>query len=174
MEIARCCCQNERTSRKLFSSMKNIFILLIYFSTLFCSAQDQHPKISFTETDQWVIHIGAQKSIDLNGYSPYTEFEIVSYTNDRILLAYDRPSAENSKGRCAAGSEKGYLVIELSTTRETEEFVLESCLLSIEVSEQKHVSAGIVEYTCESFINSDSYILSVDSANATVSQRVKK
>lgn len=98
-------------------------------------------------------------------------YQIIAQNGQKLILEYDHPSKRFNAGRCAAGTERGFIVVEFDDDygyKESSSFVVESCLFSIEVQEEKELSNGVTEYHCENFLNSDAYTLLVDRAKAKI------
>ena len=89
--------------------------------------------------------------IDLRKYgNKKCEFKIVGSNSYRIILEYNQPSKLIPKGRCASGTEKGMLFLELDSNTnllQSKMYLIESCWLGIENIVQKQVDTGIKEYS---------------------------
>jgi len=103
--------------------------------------------------------------------------ELVSYKSDqsgnRILLYFERTSNFNACGMCGASDgEKGYRVLYFTSTwnyKKYEEFLTESCLENIyETKKTTTKSPDILKFKIEKTKTIPTYILTVDTKNATV------
>jgi hypothetical protein len=116
--------------------------------------------------------LDSQKAIDLKLFgNTYCEFKIVSSKANSIILEFNQPSKVISKGRCAAGVEKGYIHLELDKNKNLTNsniYLTESCLLSIETISKETKNSGFIKYVCEDFRTSESYILNIDTINASI------
>ena len=110
--------------------MKKILTILFLFIFGYTFTQEQYPTIinfdvnnkTINDEDKvvWIkeayqfLMLNPQKAIDLKDYgNKECEFNIIGSNNNRILLEFYQPSKLTTKGRCAAGLEKGFLYLEL-------------------------------------------------------------
>lgn len=173
--------------------MKNIFLLIFLLSYGYIWAHDEFPKINKFDVEHQVISntgktiwtketyqflmLNSQKAIDLRNYgNKECEFEIIGNNLHKIILEYNQPSKLDTNGRCAAGSEKGILVLEFDSNANlllTKNILLESCILSIEITSQKKVTTGVIEYLCENYQTSESYLITIDFNNIMITRKEK-
>jgi hypothetical protein len=117
------------------------------------------------------------KAFNLNNLGWWNwDFKIVANNQNKIILEYDHPSKLHNRGRCAAGSEKGFMVIEFDNSNGfvgSKNFILESCLFSIETDTQNQLAKGVMEYSCESYQNLEAYTLIVDYNKAEIIRKDK-
>ncbi len=174
--------------------MKNTLIILFLFIYGTNIAQDQYPTIINFEVNNKTINdegeevrmkdtyhflmINPYEAIDLKGYgNSASEFKIIASTDNKILLEFNQPSKLIPKGMCAAGSEKGFLNLELdhnTVINEPKIYLIESCLLSIETIRKLNENSKTIKYACENLQNSESFILIIDTERATITQEKNK
>ena len=78
---------------------------------------------------------------------------------------------------CAAGLEKGFLSLELddnAVINKSKNYLIESCLLSIESSRKLDKNSKFIKYACENLQTSESFIIILDTESATIIQEENK
>jgi len=105
--------------------------------------------------EQRILQLNSKNSIDLLQLSRYyKDAEIIASNNQKVLLSYIAPSTLYSNGRCAAGEEKGFLTLtfdKYGLLKNTENVVIESCLIGITTNKEEKETALITHY----FISND-------------------
>ncbi|RZS93550.1 hypothetical protein [Aquimarina brevivitae] len=99
------------------------------------------------------------------------EYEIIASSPTTIILAYNYRSNTTGKGRCAAGTESGFIALNFdktNTLQEKERYIKESCLFSIEAQNDKEPTKETVVYTCANFMSGETYTLTLNTAAATI------
>ncbi len=170
--------------------MKKILTILFLFIFGYTYAQEQYPTIinfdvnnkTINDEDKvvWIkeayqfLMLNPQNAIDLKNYgNSKSEFNIIGSNANRILLEFYQPSKLTTKGRCAAGLEKGFLFLELDNNAiviKSEFHLIESCLWSIEIISKKEENSEILKYVCENLQTSESFIISIDIENVTIAK----
>tara|TARA_R110002126_G_scaffold281512_2_gene429339 strand:+ start:6565 stop:7083 length:519 start_codon:yes stop_codon:yes gene_type:complete len=168
--------------------MKKIIVIL--FIT-FCGrnyAQDQYPKIVNFQISNKTINdknesiwastlyhfliLNPHKAIDLKQFgNTESEFSIVSTNSNKVLLAFNQPSKLISKGRCAAGLEKGFVYLELNSDLEVikdDIFLTESCLWLIETTSEHHLNSDSISYNIENIPTSEAYAIIINTKETTI------
>ena len=98
---------------------------------------------------------------------------IFGNNNHKILLEFYQPSKLTTKGRCAAGLEKGFLYLELDKNAnliKSNTYLTESCLWSIEIISILNEDSEVVTYICDNLQNSETYIIKIDTKNVILVQ----
>ncbi|MGB1308517.1 MAG: hypothetical protein ACPG6B_06380 [Oceanihabitans sp.] len=170
--------------------ISKIFIILFLFSNSILKAQNEYPKILHFNTvintsnnsdkpvskqEQYhFLMLDSINAIDLKEYGNLkSEFKILSSNEKAILLEFVQPSKLTYKGRCAAGTERGFLHIELNkdaTISNTSFYLLESCLYFIELINTKTTETGIIKHTYQNYQTEDIYslIINLNSTSITL------
>lgn len=168
--------------------MKKILTILFLCICAHNYAQDLYPSvINFDVTnktindkneDVWVITsyhfllLNPEKAIDLSKFgNEESEFNVIASNSNKIVLEFKQPSKVIPKGRCAAGEEKGLLLLELNSNSDLENstsFLTESCLWSIESISKQDLNSNTVTYHCENLQTSELYTVIVNTKEATI------
>jgi hypothetical protein len=174
--------------------MRKILIILFLFIYGSSITQDKYPvilnfdvnnKTINTEGEEvwakdtyYFLMLNPQKAIDLKNYgNSECEFNIIGSNSNRILLEFNQPSKLIPKGMCAAGLEKGFLSLELdgnAVINKSKNYLIESCLLSIESSRKLDKNSKFIKYACENLQTSESFIIILDTESATIIQEENK
>ena len=164
----------------------NLTLRLTLFLSLFVgvlSAQEQYPKvITFTvnsnddstessyKTEHYLM-INQHEAVDLGPFgNEDCEFDVIAHNGHKVVLTFNQPSQLSGKGRCASGTERGFLSIEINennTIGKSQMFVIESCLLSLEITEEKN-DEKLKAYVVEDLNNSETHSILVNIDEALV------
>lgn len=163
---------------KIFISI----LCFVIYSSL--GAQEVFPQIFDSEVEnpdtedilmERILMIDAENGIILNDYgNADSEFEIITHNANTIIITFEQPSHNNPNTRCAAGTERGFIVFNINDKAEMTDYrryLTESCLFSIEMVGKKMSDDNIVEYLCENFQSEKSYQLILNKDQCSISKK---
>ena len=131
------------------------------------SNEDNTSGISKTEH---YLMINQHEAVDLGPYgNEDCEFKVIANKGNKILLTFNQPSQLSGQGRCASGTERGILDLEIGKDNsiiKSQLFITESCLLSLETIEEKQLDESSRTYIVGDLQSSSTYSVSVDYKNA--------
>lgn len=146
-------------------------------NTDFLNVKLQDKDLKIKQTYEFLM-LDETKAFDLHNLGWWNwNFKIVANNQRKMILEYDHASKLYNTGRCAAGSEKGFVALEFDDNNGfvgSEKFILESCLFSIEAQTHNQLANEVLEYSCENFLNSEAYVLIVDYNKVEITQKEKK
>ena len=152
--------------------MKNSFlIVLICCCSCIANSQNEIPSIKTsydTNANDYknTLVINSKNSFDLNKFNEFnSEFKIIAHNDKKFVLEHSYSSLNKSKGRCAAGLEKKLLLISFDDDFKllnSENYLLESCLFSIELTKQEKRTQEYITYHCENIQSLDLFQLKID------------
>ena len=116
--------------------------------------------------EQNILEINSKNALDLLQLSRfYKNLKIEASNKKNILLTYIAPSTSYSYGRCAAGEEKGYLLLNLNKDnliKSTKNVITDSCLLGITTNKIKKETKYITNYFLTNYNNNTDKKVSVN------------
>ena len=160
--------------------MKYLFIILVFIGFESIHAQDVFPKVLNIESSDnktiketyTFLMLNSKQGIDLKNYgNDKCEYKLLTNNENKVLLEYNQPSKLNPKGRCASGTEKGFLFFKFddnSNLIESKSYLIESCLLSIENTNLINANSETMTYICENIQTSEYFKVKVDLKNILI------
>ena len=152
--------------------LNKLITILFCLTAAFNYAQRTYPKI-VTKNEQNYLMLSQKKTILLKDHSvDRSEFEIIAINSNRAILHFIHPSKTESKGRCASGEEKGFLLLHLDDINiiNSEIFILESCLWQIESEHKTNSNKRFLEFTSVDLNTSKTYILKIDTTSVLITK----
>lgn len=150
---------------------QDIYPSIINFDVANKTINDKNEDVWVT-TSYHFLMVNPQKAIDLSKFgNEESEFNVIANNSNKIVLEFNQPSKLNPKGRCASGLEKGLLLLELNSNSDLENsnsFLIESCLWSIESISKQDLHSNTVTYHCENLQTSELYTIIVNTKEATI------
>lgn len=164
--------------------MRIILFLFCLMLSNAVDAQDNFPQIFISEVEndntatfqtEMLLMINAENGIVLSDYgNEDSEFNIEAYSKKNIIVSYVQPSHRNSQGRCAAGTERGFLEFIINSDAEmieSERFIIESCLFSIELVGGKMSDDNIIELVCDNYQSEETYKIILDKNQSSITKK---
>ena len=122
--------------------------------------------------EQNILEINSKNAVDLLQLSKfYKNLKVEASNKKSILLTYIAPSTSYSYGRCAAGEEKGFLLLNFdkdNLLKNTKNVITESCLLDITTNKVKQETAFITHYFLTDYNNNTNKRVRVNLKTASI------
>jgi len=132
--------------------------------------------LSIQNVNEYLL-IDSTTAFDLHNFGGWTwDFEIIAHENGKFILQYEHGSRLYVMGQCGAGIEQGFLLLEFDQNNRlyhSEEFVYESCNVSISTEEKEKINDQITIYHCYDYRNENSYNLTLDIGKLTIEKKEK-
>jgi len=121
------------------------------------------------------LRLTKEKTFNLNQLKA-KDFSLVSYKNNRFILAYEHQSKPNVVGHCGAGTEIGYILMVFNTKGLLEEitnFPIESCLENIYAEELHSKKQNEIIYNVSNASDEVSHQLIINKELVTIKKIAK-